>query len=84
MSMWAFPFVFPLGAAGDDRKKRGEEDGTFCRVACGVACTDAGRDRRGAGEDILSFAGGGCVITTLSEGKKLSDTRLDARRVFDF
>lgn len=49
----AFPFAFPFGAAGDDSKKRGDEDGTCCLVAWGVACTDAVRDRRGAGEDIF-------------------------------
>ena len=59
MSMLAFPlvfpfaFAFPFGAAGDDWKKRGDEDGTCCRVAWGVPCTDAVRDRRGAGEDIF-------------------------------
>lgn len=53
MSMLAFPFAFPFGAAGDDWKKRGDEDGTCCRVAWGVPCTDAGRDRRGAGEDMF-------------------------------
>ena len=53
MSMLPFPFAFPFGAAGDDWKKSGEEDGIFCRLARGVPCTDAGRDRRGAGEDML-------------------------------
>ena len=53
MSMLPFPFAFPFGAAGDDWKKSGEEDGIFCRLAWGVPCTDAGRDRRGAGEDML-------------------------------
>ena len=51
--MLPFPFAFPFGAAGDDWKKSGDEDGIFCRLAWGVACTDVGRDRRGAGEDIL-------------------------------
>lgn len=57
MCMLAFSLLFPspfaFGAAGDDWKKRGDEDGICCRVAWGVACTDAGRDRRGAGEDIF-------------------------------
>ena len=51
--MLPFLFALPFGAAGDDWKKSGEEDGIFCRLAWGVACTDAGRDRRGAGEDML-------------------------------
>lgn len=50
--MLAFPFALSLGAAGDDWKKSGDEDVIFCRAAWGVPCTDAGRDRRGAGEDI--------------------------------
>ena len=55
--MFMLPFLlafpFPFGAAGDDWKKSGDEDGAFCRVAWGVPCIDAGRDRRGAGEDIF-------------------------------
>lgn len=53
MFVLPFPFALPFGAAGDDWKKRGDEDGISCRAAWGVACTDAGRDRRGAGEDIF-------------------------------
>ena len=48
-----FPLAFPFGPAGDDWKKSGDEDGIFCRAAWGVPCTDAGLDRRGAGEDIF-------------------------------
>lgn len=51
--MLPFPFAFPFTPAGDDWKKRGDEDGTFWRAAWGIPCTDAGRERRGAGEDIL-------------------------------
>lgn len=51
--MLALPFAFPFGAAGEDWKKSGDEDGTFWRAAWGVPCTDAGRDRRGAGEDMF-------------------------------
>ena len=52
MLVFPFPFAFLFGAAGDDWKKSGDEDGTFWRVAWGVPCIDAGRERRGAGEDI--------------------------------
>ena len=51
--MLPFPCAFPFGTAGDDWKNSGEDDGIFCRLAWGVPCTDAGRDRRGAGEDML-------------------------------
>ena len=44
---------FPFGATGDEWKKSGEEDWIFCRLAWGVACTEAGRGRRGAGEDMF-------------------------------
>ena len=53
MSRLAFPLALPFGAAGDDWKKSGEEEGIFCRLAWGVDCTEAGRERRGAGEDIF-------------------------------
>ena len=53
MSRLGFPFPFPFGATGDEWKKSGEEDWIFCRLAWGVACTEAGRDRRGAGEDMF-------------------------------
>ena len=33
ISMLAFPFAFPLGAAGDDWKNSGDEEGIFRRVA---------------------------------------------------
>ena len=52
--MAALPFAFPFGAAGDDWKNSGDEEGgTFWRITWGVPCTDAGRDQRGAGEDIF-------------------------------
>ena len=41
-------------AAGDERKNRGDEDGTFWRAACGVPCDWACCDRRGVGEDIFA------------------------------
>ena len=51
MFMWSSPFG---AAAGEERKNRGDEDGTFCRAARGVPCPLAGCDRRGLGEDIAA------------------------------
>ena len=77
--MLAFSFAFPFGAAGDDWKKRGDEDGTFCRVAWGVPCTDAGRDRRGAGEDIFRIE----VDELMAAGKVPLSKREVLTRVVD-
>ena len=73
MSMLALPFAFPFGATGDDWKKSGDEEGTFWRAAWGVPCTDAGRDRRGAGEDMFR----GCLLE-----KKLQWSRISERKSF--
>lgn len=51
--MFICSLPLPFGtAAGEERKKRGEEEGTFWRTACGVPCDGARCDRREAGEDI--------------------------------
>lgn len=50
-----FMLALPVGAAaGDERKNKGDEYGTFWRAACGVPCDWACCDRRGAGEDIFA------------------------------
>lgn len=49
--MWALPFG---AAAGDERMKRGEDNGTFWRAAWGVSCDCGCCDRREAGEDMIT------------------------------
>ena len=56
MSILALPFGTLGSTAGDERKKRGDEDGTFRRDAGDVACDCACCDRREAGEDIFTIS----------------------------
>lgn len=81
--MLALPLAFPFGAAGDDWKKSGDEDCTFWRAPWGVPCTDAGRDRRGAGEDIFHrwFVGEELQRSRLSESNPLPHGRDFTRKV---
>lgn len=46
----------PFGAAaGEERKKSGDDDGIFERAALGVPCDRAVCERRDAGEDIITM-----------------------------